>query len=404
MTMNNDNALLPPTIHLGYLPEEHVITLLRRAQECIRFVGPGLTVAAAKVLAARWTELGPSAVEVVLDADADLCRLGFCDGESLRLLSEVASRINARIHRQMGVRLCVLEIDGERIIFAPTPRLVEESKPDIAEIVLSPSQGESLHEQILAPPELAPRPLTKTSVEKVTADLRQSPAQPFNLARQVRVLSTHFQFVEFSLQKAALSRKRVPVPPDLLGLGSDQATEELLRANFQLVGKGDDISGEHLLKRREEIEKRFLVTIAHYGKVILRSNRADFDREVEELRKEVEVFQKSAKEKLNQAIQKNCAEVIARLLPIVRSKPPQRWQATLGSAPSEDLLRRRLEEDLTAAYGDASNYLDRIDLRLIYKDITVEMLRDADFAKAAKKAKLYLDEMYEEYQAARARE
>jgi hypothetical protein len=171
-----------------------------------------------------------------------------------------------------------------------------------------------------------------------------------------------------------------------------------------IVAKGDDISGEHLLKRREEIEKRFLVTIAHYGKVILRSNRADFDRDVEELRKEVEAFQKSAKEKLNQAIRKNCAEVIARLLPIVRSKPPQRWQATLGSAPSEDLVRRRLEEDLTAAYGDASNYLDRIDLRLIYKDITVEMLRDADFAKAAKKAKLYLDEMYEEYQAARARE
>jgi hypothetical protein len=41
--------LLPPTIHLGYL--EHVVALLRRAQECIRFVGLGLAVAAAKVLA-----------------------------------------------------------------------------------------------------------------------------------------------------------------------------------------------------------------------------------------------------------------------------------------------------------------------------------------------------------------
>jgi len=165
------------------------IALLRRAQEGIRFVGPGLTVAAAKVLAERWTALGPSAVEVVLDADADLCRLGFCDGESLRLLSDAASRMNAQIHRQTGVRLCVLEIDGERIIFAPTPRLVEESKADVAEIVLSPSQGDSLHEQILAVPDLVPRPLTKASVEKVAADLQQSPAQPFNLARQVRILS-----------------------------------------------------------------------------------------------------------------------------------------------------------------------------------------------------------------------
>ena len=55
-------------------------------------------------------------------------------------------------------------------------------------------------------------------------------------------------------------------------------------------------------------------------------------------------------------------------------------------------------------YGDASGYLKRIEVRLIYKDITVEMLRDEYFAKAAAKAELYLDEMDEEYQAARTRE
>lgn len=169
-TMKSDNSLLPPTIHLGYLPDGHVIALLRRAKESIRFVGPGLAVASAKVLAERWTELSPSAVEVVLDADADLCRLEFCDGESLRLLTDAASRMNVQIQRQTGVRLCVLEIDGERIIFAPTPRLVEESKPDVAEIVHSPSQGESLHEQILAPRALAPRPLTERMVQNVTED------------------------------------------------------------------------------------------------------------------------------------------------------------------------------------------------------------------------------------------
>jgi hypothetical protein len=44
------------------------------------------------------------------------------------------------------------------------------------------------------------------------------------------------------------------------------------------------------------------------------------------------------------------------------------------------------------------------EVRLIYKDITVEMLRDEDFATAAAKADLKLDEMYKEYQAARTRE
>jgi len=59
---------------------------------------------------------------------------------------------------------------------------------------------------------------------------------------------------------------------------------------------------------------------------------------------------------------------------------------------------------LKTAFGGASDYLKRIEVRLIYKDITVEMLRDEDFANAAAKADLDLNEMYEEYQAARTRE
>jgi hypothetical protein len=183
--MPNDNALLPPTIHLGYLPDEIVINHLARARESIRFVGPGLSALVARVLAERWQDLGRSKVEVVLDADADLCRLGFCDGPALSLLLETAKRLQGPIHRQTGVRLCVLEIDGEQVIFPPTPRLVEESKVSAAQIILAPGHGESLHEQILAPKESAPRPLTEEVVQSVTEDLKVSPAQPFDLARQV---------------------------------------------------------------------------------------------------------------------------------------------------------------------------------------------------------------------------
>ena len=401
--MPNDNALLPPTIHLGYLPDELVISHLRRARESIRFVGPGLSAAAADVLAECWHSLGPAAVELVLDADADLCRMGYCDGPALRILLDTAKRLAAPIHRQIGVRLCVLEIDGEKIIFPPTPRLVEESEPQAAQIILAPGHRESLHEQILAPPEMSPRPLTEAAVQNVAEDLKQSPARPFDLARQVRVLSTKFQFVEFSLQKAALSRKRVSVPPDLLGLASEAGAEELLRASFQLVAKGDEISGETLIKRRDAIDGDYLVSIANYGKIIQQSNRADFDKAVDELREEVKKFQKSAKEKLDSAINKNCEDVIARLLPAVRLRVPLRWRATLGGNPADELIRRRLEQDLKSAYRNADAYLGKIEIRLIYKDITIEMLRDEEFGKAAEKAKLYLAEMYEEYQAARTR-
>lgn len=75
--MTKDNALLPPTIHLGYLTDEMVISHVRRAKETIRFVGPGLSLEVATQLRQRWLELGTTAVEIVIDADADLCRLGY---------------------------------------------------------------------------------------------------------------------------------------------------------------------------------------------------------------------------------------------------------------------------------------------------------------------------------------
>jgi hypothetical protein len=217
-------------------------------------------------------------------------------------------------------------------------------------------------------------------------------------------LSTKFQFVEFSIQSAALSRKRVPVPPDLLGLSTDPNTEELLRANFQLVGKSDEVSGEKLIKRRDEIDKLYLVPIAHYGKVIRRNNREAFDKEVAALKKAISDFQTTVGKTLDAAIGKNCREVVERLFPAVKRRPPERWLASLGPDASDDALRGHLERELKFAYGAASDYLKRIEVHLIYKDITVEMLRDVEFAKAAAKADLNLGEMFEEYQAARTRE
>lgn len=406
--MPNDNAFLPPTIHLGYLPDQLLIAHLVRAAESIRFVGPGLSRGVAKVLRERWYELGPDNVEIVIDSDPDVCRLGFGDGSAIELLFDAARNLGTVLHQIPGIRLSVLEIDGERIIYAPTPRLVDHSDSVSCEIILSPGGSTpyedhtpKLHDQILAPPGMAQEPLTEAEVNHIKDDLAQSPPLPFDLARQVRVLSTHFQFVEFSLLNAALSRKRVPVPPYLLGLAKDKDAEELLRASFQLVGKADEVSGHALMKRREEIDRKYLCTIANYGKVILKSNRAKFDEAVANLKADVEEFRTEAFSKLKGAIEKNCKEVVERLFPVVRGNLPDIWTATLGPNPSADRIKDRLKEELERAYGDAMTHLSDIEVRLVYKNVTVEMLQDSHFKASAKKAKLDLDRLHEEFNAAR---
>jgi hypothetical protein len=74
--------------------------------------------------------------------------------------------------------------------------------------------------------------------------------------------------------------------------------------------KGDEVSGERLIKWRNEIERRYLKTIANFGKVITNTDREAFDKAVKKLRGAVDNFRKEAETKLNEAINENCAQLI----------------------------------------------------------------------------------------------
>ncbi len=403
--MSHDLPELPVCVHLGYLEDAAIITYIRRANSRLRFIGPGCSKNVADALAESWRKLGPNAVQVVLDADAELCRLGFGDGDAIKLLVEVAGDIGGSILWQPGARLCVLEVDGERIIFPPTPRLVEAASASSSEILLSPKNEQTAEDQILSPRDKPLRALTQRGVDEVCEDLKHTPPQPFDLARQVRVVSTQFQFVEFALENAALTRRRAKIPPELLGLtnGDDEATKDLLHASFQLIAKGDEVSGEELSKRRHDIAETYLTPISDYGSIILRENSEDFWKEVGELRAQVTKFQTEAKAKLAEAIERNCQTVTDQLLPFVQRKPPKAWTATMGPHATDKQRRDKLSTVLRAAFGNANAHLTKMRVKVVVKNVTVDMLNDEEFRTQALKKGLDITSKYEEYEAARAR-
>jgi hypothetical protein len=171
-----------------------------------------------------------------------------------------------------------------------------------------------------------------------------------------------------------------------------------------LIAKADEVPGESLLKRRSEIERKYLANIAHYGAVILKSNREAFQEECQKLDGEIAEFQKKAEAQLDAAIAKNCATVCERLLPSVEAKLPDRWIKTIGLNPTTAQRKERLEKDLQSAYGAANKHLGSITLKIIYKDVTSEMISDLGFKKAASAAKIDIDQLHARFQAARTRE
>ena len=77
--------------------------------------------------------------------------------------------------------------------------------------------------------------------------------------------------------------------------------------------------------------KRYLINLAGYGTVILRSNKEGFEVAVKALERYVLRFQNRLKKKLQEAIDTNREVLIRALLPSVAQNPPARWKRFLGS-------------------------------------------------------------------------
>lgn len=88
-------------------------------------IAPGLSESVAKAIVKKWHELGRDAVQVVLDPDPEVCRLGFGDLAALQILYETAEQMGGQIHRQQGLRVGVIVTDETTTVYSPTPRLIE---------------------------------------------------------------------------------------------------------------------------------------------------------------------------------------------------------------------------------------------------------------------------------------
>ena len=95
------------------------------AQRRLVVIAPGLSESVAKTIVKKWHELGRDAVQLVLDPNPEVCRLGLGDLAALQLLHKTAEQIGERIYQQRGLRIGVIVTDETTTVYSPTPRLIE---------------------------------------------------------------------------------------------------------------------------------------------------------------------------------------------------------------------------------------------------------------------------------------
>ena len=263
------------------------------------FAAPGIALAVADSVVQLKQNIENVCIEVVLDADAEVCRLGYGVFAALERLTEAG----VMIRKAEGLRIGVVISDDKAWVYSPTPLVIEDAtklgmpnavavgieQADTLVKALCPTIGEARKPLSVTPeitPEIGLEQLTKRDIEVAREDLKQRPAQQYDLARQVKVYQSCLQFVELKAEGCEIKRHPVKIPPELMRLSSKKQDQERLNATCKLIDQSRTLSSEVIQKRIEELRNNMTYSVGRYGRVMLRRDAEAFKQEVEKINSE----------------------------------------------------------------------------------------------------------------------
>jgi len=398
-----------PTQAITVANDATVSAMIKAARRRLVVLSPAVSSAVADAIVDRWRQLGADAVSVILDVDAEVYRLGYGTPEALGKLEETASQLGAMLARQPGIRIGLVIADDETMVFAPTPLLIEAGpkQPETPNAIRLNSAPKEVARELghgergVIDQKVGLDKAKKTDIAEVETNLKQNPPQKFDIARSIRVFNAAFEFVDFELHGTFIDRKTVPIPKHLSGV-ADKKTRDQLRTSFRILPPDHKLSGAHLEKDRNLIGKKYLRSVKNFGNVVLRSRKDAFEKDVKELRDAVSQFGSKVRDELQKEMDKNRDALVRSMLPLVRKTTPKEWLTSSGVKPDKETLKQFLDQDLRRAFGTADKLIKHMEVRLVFKGVTFELLTDEKFRDAAREAIPELNKLYEEFDAAKS--
>jgi hypothetical protein len=379
-----------------------VISMIESAKQRLVVIAPALSRAVANALAARFDDLECLDLRVILDADAEVYRLGFGEREALEVIHDAASRNLLDLRVQPGVRIGVIISDEDTMVFAPISKNIEAGS-DSAEkpnaIVLRGTSADSIARAAGAQPddtspagEIGNAALDPVKVEAMQIDLERNPPARFDITRRLQVFSSRVVYVEFEISGFALSRKQVPLPADFSTVSDANLQAQIssrLRAPIAAVGAVEVMIGEGkdlkavlvddawLRKERKRIEDLYTFQIDNFGRVILREDRKDFDAAVKTFLTVVERYHEKVRAALDAHRAAFRGSFIAEFLPKWKETPPD-YMTRWGNRPDDDNLRAELENRANEVFETMLAF-EPPSVRLVEKNVSPTNVEDPRF-------------------------
>ena len=387
-----------------HVNDDELIKIIGSATKRLFFMSAGCSLIVAEAIIKKWSTLGVDNINIILDVDAEVYRLGYGELEALRLLETKAKEFVTTINHKDGIRIGLLISDDTILIFSPTPLLIEagstqKNQPNAIKLDTLPENiaeeiglGENgIMDQLVG---LIPVPTEK--INEVADLLEKDPPLKFDIARRIRAFNARFEFVEFNLKNCSIKRKKISLPKDIILLTDNANVQNNLNAAYDLISEDSELADDKITKEKNDITKNSTVSLKGYGNAILRSNKTKFEDQVKKLEENLEIYQSSIENKLDAEIIKTKKELSTALFPTVKNNPPPRWNNRIGSPPTDNEVRAMLDDDLNGAFGAAKKYIQKMSIHKVFKGVTYELLNDEKFINVAKKAMPALDELYDE--------
>jgi hypothetical protein len=385
---------------LQSITDSDLTSAIEQARERVVLIAPGVTKSLAEAVAAAWSRLGSDRVTVILDVDPEICRFGYGTIEGLEVLQNAANAAGEALGHEPGVRICVVIADEETFVFSPTPRQLEAApseagttgttQPKKNGIVLSKPPA-TLEAEVGAGPErdakrsVGMENVDPATVDKVRKDLKSNPPKSFDLSRAVNVYNSKLHFVELKVTGCMLSQHKARLPQHLLHIvkRNKQLADKiensirLLESKDALITEGD-VSQDAIFKLRSEIEAKYLHHVPG-GTIMLREKRDELETAIRDLKAKVSHFSARVRADLDDRFRTTAEALSTEFLPDVMDDIPLPWRRFVGQNPDPEHVRTRILEALMRAFGDPEKKISKMQVELVFKDVTYEMLKDPKF-------------------------
>ena len=375
--------------------------LIRTAEQRVCFVGPGLQKEPAMAMEAVASQIGSHQLAVSVDFNERVFRMGWGDVDAVKILRDAGIRVGD----SRGLRSGLLIVDDAGFSYTPNAYLLEsESGPTLNALRLSPRQAHDIANRLICPVDsdetdepvhVVDLPGLATEVEEdqfneVKKRLDEVPPMKFDVVRQVNVFAPYLQFVELSLHGAELERKTYTIPRPLTEVGRFRDLDGRMKTTFELIGteQKKGLSARSLRVELDQIRKEYtreLPPKIGRGRVFLKARKGEMRTRLDQAQEDLKRHQEHLKNSLQQALDESRERVIDYYLPRLRETPPSNLLTQCDDRPTSRDVRLWIGGCLSN-FPRADTVVNKMRLRVEYKDVTYETLNNEGFIEWVTKA------------------